>query len=35
MIAPDFRGCSATNLNALKPFIESNHGTDLWTTLAP
>jgi hypothetical protein len=36
MIAPDFKGCIATEMKVVvKAFVEKNHGHDLWTTLEP
>ena len=36
MIAPEFRTCEPTNINnKAKVFIESNYGTDLYTSVSP
>ena len=36
MIAPEFRQCKPTNLmNDSKKFLEQNHGTDLYVSVAP
>jgi hypothetical protein len=36
MIAPEFRQCSAINLkDPTKKFIETNHGSELFASLAP
>jgi hypothetical protein len=36
MIAPEFRQCAAINLkDPAKKFIETNHGSELFTSLSP